>query len=1169
MKKYITVDGNIAVANTAYAFSDIATIYPITPSSPMAGITDKWSGEGRLNMFGQPVKLVEMQSEAGAIGAVHGASQAGSLAVSFTSSQGLMLMVPVLYRISGERLPVVLHVASRTVGTHGMSIFGDHSDVMACRDAGWALLSSGSVQEAAEIAAVAHLSAIKANIPFIHFMDGFRTSHELCRIEEPDIEAMTKLMDMDALKAFRRHALNPEHPRLRNTVQNGDVYFQVREANNSDYEALPDVVEDYMAQVGKITGRTYHVFDYYGDPEAEDIIVAMGSVSGPIEEVVDYINARGGKTGFIQVHLYRPFSIKHFMSVLPKSVKNIAVLDRVKDMGAVGEPLYTDVVSVLAQNAPSIRIIGGRYGLSSKDTDPGQIMAVFNELKKESPKNGFTIGINDDVTHYSLESADMTEFYKEIPSYSCKFWGLGGDGTVGANHNTIQILGDEANMYAQAYFEYDAKKSFGTTKSHLRISKDPIRSSYYVKHADFVGCHNQSFVSSYEMAEELYNEGTFLLNCSWSAEELDEKLPASMKRELARKKANLYIIDATRIAGELGLGSFTNMVLQAAFFKVTNLMDIDTALEDMKKAAEATYRLKGEDVVARNIAAIERGASDVVKVEIPASWAEVEVVPETVDMSLPAPVRNILIPINKQKGDDLPVSAFETYKDGTIELGMTAYEKRGIAINIPKWDAEKCLQCNLCSMVCSHAVIRPYILNKEEQEAAPAGITMVDVKGFKPANEEQKAYKFTMAVSMYDCTGCGVCAETCPDNVKAIQMVPCILDPESKDRWDYLLGVEDKHLFKTETVKGSQFAKPLVEFSAACGGCTETPYAKLFSQLYGSRLYWANGTGCSQAWGAPMPQIPYTTDKRGFGPAYTNSLFENNAELMLGVFLSAGQRRAHLKMQMEAFAEKMKAEGTPKAADITALIENWQAAFDDTIASRKASDELIEALKTINSKDAADLLEDADQFAKKSFWMYGGDGWAYDIGYGGLDHVIAQGEDINVFVIDTEVYSNTGGQSSKATQRGAVAQFASSGKKTGKKDLGAIFRSYGNVYVAQVAMGANPAQLVKAITEAEAFKGPSIIIAYCPCTAHGIKGGMKYAQKEMKRAVESGYWNLYRFDPSKEVPMQIDSKEPTMDYYEFLQGETRFQALEQTFPENAKVLFAQAAEDAMRRRPTV
>ena len=1187
MSNYVTVDGNQAAANVAYDFTEVAAIYPITPSSPMAEHTDRWSAQGRLNMFGQRVQLTEMQSEAGAIAAIHGVLQAGGLGTSFTSSQGLMLMVPVLYRIAGERLPGVLHVASRTVGTHAMSIFGDHSDVIACRDTGFAQLSSGSVQEAADMAAVAHLAAVKASIPFMHFFDGFRTSHELSRIDMPDTKELTALMDTEALDRFRARALNPEHPMLRATVQNGDTYFQQREANNTAYDQLADVVEDVMAQVAGVTGREYHVFDYYGAADATDVVVAMGSVSGTAQEACDYLNARaqadgtGKRYGYLQVHLYRPFSAKHFLGALPETVQRIAVLDRCKCMGSAGEPLYLDVSNVIANSsrAGKVTVIGGRYGLASKDTDTAQIVAVFDNLAAPEPTRSFTIGIDDDVTHLSLPVHPLDDF-EGGDTYSCKFWGLGGDGTVGANHNTIRILGDCADMFAQAYFEYDSKKSFGVTKSHLRLSKKPIRSTYYVKRANFVACHNQSYVRQYDMVQEVKPGGTFLLNTNWTPEELDANLPGKMKRYIAQNGIRLFTVDAVEVAQRVGLGSHINTVLQAAFFQIAGLMPVDEALDYMKDAARKSYASKGDAVVAKNVAAIDEGAQKCVEVTVPASWADAPLDEPADQADVPAVVENILRPVNAQKGDSLPVSAFAGYEDGVIDMGLTAYEKRGIAVKTPVWNAEACIQCNRCAFVCPHAAIRPYLLDQDEAQNAPEGFTTVALKGGKKLPE---GTRYAIQVSQFDCTSCGSCADVCPAG--ALDMQPAKLTDQARKLWDFGLTISDKDgAFDPYTVKGSQFKQPLLEFSGACAGCGETPYAKLLTQLFGDRVYWANATGCSQAWGSPFPGIPYTVNKRGFGPAWTNSLFENNAELSLGLFLGSVQQRAVEKARVEKLSralthglEKPKADAgdTPDAAVMSAMkaaCEDYLAAFDDFDASRKAADALVACAQasmgklTNSAQEVCDeVLKFKDQLAKKTFWMFGGDGWAYDIGFGGLDHVVASGANVNVLVVDTEVYSNTGGQSSKATPAGAVAQFAASGKKTGKKDLGAILMSYGNVYVAQVAMGANYNQLVKVLKEAEEYEGPSVIIAYAPCTSHGLKCGMHDVQGEMKRAVESGYWSLYHYNPRKENPMTLDSKEPTMDYLDFVAGENRFASLTKSFPEEAERLFEQGKKDARRR----
>jgi pyruvate-ferredoxin/flavodoxin oxidoreductase len=1161
-KETVTMDGNEAAAHIAYAFTEVAAIYPITPSSPMAGKTDAWSAKGKKNIFGQPVTLVEMQSEAGAAAAVHGALESGALATSFTSSQGLMLMIPVMHRISGQLHPGVLHVASRTVGTHAFSIFGDHSDVMNCRQTGFAMLSTASVQEIMDISAAAHLAAIESRVPFLHFFDGFRTSHEIDKVELMPYEALAPLVNYDALEAFRAHALNPEHPLLRSTVQNPDIYFQVREASNSYYDSLPDIVEKYLGKLSDICGREYHLFNYYGDENAEDIIIAMGSVSGTVKETVDYLNAKGRRVGFLQVHLFRPFSFEYFRKSIPATARRIAVLDRCKEMGAAGEPLYQDVRTAFyddAQKGTAPLVIGGRYGLSSKDTDPGQIIAVFDNLASENPKNGFTIGIEDDVTHHSLAVTERV--YPDDDKYAqlnCKFWGLGSDGTVGANKSTVEIVSQHTDKYGQAYFEYDAKKSFGVTKSHLRFSDHPIRSGHFVKHADFLACHNPTYIFHYDMLCELKENGTFLLACPWSAEELEEKLPTSVKRALAAKKANFYVIDAAKIAAEYGLGNHTNMVLQSAFFHLSGLLPIDEAMEYMKAGVRKMYFAKGEDVVNSNIAAIEASGAGLVKIEIPSAWSNVTEAAVGED-NRPDVVKNILEPINAQKGDDLPVSAFKGYEDGAIEMGLTAYEKRAIATKVPVWDPTACLQCNRCSYVCPHAVIRPYLLDERESANAPENMKLVPAKGVKGLKLD-----YTLQISRDDCTGCSSCVNCCPAKGKAIKMVAVKDVPDTADAWEYGLNISEKSdVFDVYTVKGSQFKQPLLEFSAACAGCGETPYAKLLTQLVGDRVYWANATGCSQAWGSPMPGIPYTTNKKGYGPAWSNSLFENNAEFSLGMCLS-------VKMQRQAELIRAKRlRNTTDNADVIAALDAWISEFDSIEGSRKAGDALVSVLESCALAGDADrikndILMHRDQLAKKSFWMFGGDGWAYDIGFGGLDHVLAQGEPVKVFIVDTEVYSNTGGQSSKATPLGAVAQFCASGKKSPKKDLGAILMTYGNVYVAQVAMGADYNQTVKAIKEAEAFDGPAVIIAYTPCASHGIRGGLGNAQMEMKRAVDAGYWKLYRFDPSKEQPLTLDSGEPSMKFEDFLMGEVRYASLTRTFPENAKQMFKEAGESAAR-----
>ena len=1148
-KIYATMDGNEAAAYIAYAFTEVAAIYPITPSSPMAGKTDVWSAQGKKNIFGQTVRLVEMQAESGAIAAVHGAVETGALATSYTSSQGLMLMIPTMYRIAGERHPAVLHVAARTVGTHALSIFGDHSDIYACRQTGWGMIATASVQEVMDLAGVAHLAAIKGRVPFMHFFDGFRTSHEIAKVEKISYEDLASAVDFEALDRFRAHALNPEHPMIRATVQNSDIYFQVREANNTDYAVLPDIVEEQMEKINRITGRNYHIFNYVGAPDAERVIVAMGSVSTCIEEVVEHLCAKGEKVGAIQVHLFRPFDIKRFVDAIPDTCKAIAVLDRTKEMGSAGEPLYQDVCTALFGRS-DIKVVGGRYGLSSKDTTPAQIAAVFENLRREAPVNSFTIGINDDVTHLSLpEGAPL--YFNEGGVVSCKFWGLGGDGTVGANHDTVNIINTHTSKFAQAYFEYDAKKSFGVTKSHLRFGDLPIRSSYFVKQADFLACHTPTYIEHYDIAEEVKPGGTLLLNCPWDAKGLDEHLPAKEKRCIARNGIKLYVIDAIKIAGELGLGRHTNMVLQSAFFNLMPVIPADEAIGYMKDACRKRFFAKGEDVVNKNLAAIDAGASGLVKIDVPANWADAEDEPAE-RRDVPSVVTDILDPINAQKGDDLPVSAFAGYEDGVMDMGLTAYEKRGIAVSVPVWDPQKCLQCNKCAYVCPHAVIRPYLLNADEAAAAPASMKTAQPKG------KAAGYMYTLQVSEADCTGCGSCVNVCPAKEKAITMQPYVPSAEKSAVWEYALSLSDKgDVFDPYTVKGSQFRQPLLEFSAACAGCGETPYAKLLTQLFGDRIYWANATGCSQAWGSAMPGIPYTVNKCGHGVAWTNSLFENNAEFSLGMVLSVRQQREAQKMRILAYRESCRDDA------VNSAIDAWLEAYDDLDLSRKATDRLVDVLSASSDEAAQTIVKYKDQLAKKTFWMFGGDGWAYDIGFGGLDHVVASGEDVNVLIVDTEIYSNTGGQSSKATQMGAVAQFAAAGKDRPKKDLGAMLMTYGNVYVASVAMGADNAQLLKAIKEAVSFKGPSIIIAYAPCQSHGLKCGMAKVQDEMKRAVDAGYWSLYRYDPRLKDsgnPFILDCKAPSMPYEEFLDGEVRFASLRRTFPDNADKLFAEGSK---------
>ncbi len=1154
-KEIMVIDGNEAAAYAAYAFTEVAAIYPITPSSPMAEKTDEWSAKGKKNLFGQQVRLVEMQSEAGAIGTVHGAVEAGALATSFTSSQGLMLMIPVLHRISGARQPAVLHVAARTVGTHAMSIFGDHSDVMNCRQCGWAQLSSGSVQEVMDLAGVAHLCAVKARIPFMHFFDGFRTSHEIQKIEAIDYEDFRSLLDWNAVEKFRAEALNPEHPTLRNTVQNPDVYFQFREANNADYASLPDVVEEYLGKISEITGREYHLFNYYGAPDAENVIVAMGSVSGAAREVVDYLTKQGEKVGYLQIHLYRPFSAKHFLSALPKSVKRIAVLDRCKEMGALGDPIYEDVCALYANDENAPLIVGGRYGLGSKDTDASQIKAAFDNLASEYPKNGFTLGIIDDVTGHSLPATDF--HIDHDTTVSCKFWGLGSDGTVGANKNSIKIIGENTDMYTQAYFEYDTKKSFGLTRSHLRFGHEPILSTYLVRRADFVACHNFNYLHQYDIVSEIKDGGSFLINSPVSADRLGDVLSADVKKYIADHNIALYTIDANAIAEKLGLGNHASMVLQAAFFSLANIIPTEQAVEHMKKAVQKTFFKKGEAVIKMNMDAIDAGISHVVKVDIPADWAASEDAVVSIEKNEPDFIKNILRPLNNQKGDSLPVSTFLPYKDGTMPLGTTAYEKRGIATAVPVWDATACVQCNRCSYVCPHAVLRPYLLNEEEKANAPASF-----KTAKAIGKGAEGLSYSLQVSTLDCTSCGSCVSVCPAKSKAIHMTPVDQADMTQECWEYGLTLSEKNVFDVASVKGSQFKQPLCEFSGACAGCGETPYAKLLTQMFGDKIYWANATGCSQAWGSPMPSIPYCANKQGKGPAWSNSLFENNAEFSLGMAMAVKHQRERVRIQAEKLMELAPSE-------IKTAIENWLASYNDINTSQSFSNALVSALESADLSGEAnelkqDILLHRDQLGKKTIWMYGGDGWAYDIGYGGLDHVISTGEDVNVFIIDTEVYSNTGGQSSKATPLGAVAQFQAAGKKSAKKDLGKLMMSYGFCYVASVAMGADQNQLIKAIKEAEAYPGPSVIIAYTPCINHGIKLGMSNVQEEMKRAVDSGYWTLYRYNPT-DKKFTLDSKEPTLDFQTFLRGEVRYSALDLTFPENAKTMFAEAEKQAKER----
>ena len=1160
-----TMDGNTAAAHVAYAFTEVAGIYPITPSSPMAEHVDEWAANGKKNIFGQTVKVVEMQSEAGAAGTFHGSLAAGALTTTFTASQGLLLMIPNMYKVAGELLPGVIHVSARAVASHALSIFGDHSDVMACRQTGFALLASTNVQEVIDLGSVAHLSAIKSRVPFLHFFDGFRTSHEIQKVEVIDYEDYKKLIDMDAVKQFRKNALNPEHPVLRGTAQNPDIFFQAREACNPFYDRVPAIVEEYMNEINKITGRNYGLFNYYGAPDADRVIVAMGSVVDAIEETVDYLNSQGEKVGLVKVRLYRPFSIEHFLKQIPATVKKIAVLDRTKEPGAIGEPLYLDVCSAFVDKADRPVIVGGRYGLGSKDTTPAQIVAVFENLKADEPKNHFTIGIVDDVTFKSLPTGEELDVTGK-DTISCKFWGLGSDGTVGANKNSIKIIGDHTDMYAQAYFEYDSKKSGGVTISHLRFGKEPIRSTYLIKKANFVACHNPSYVDKYDMVSDLKEGGTFLLNCGWDLEELEQKLPAKMKKIIAERNIKLYTIDGVTIAKEIGLGNRVNTVLQAAFFKLANIIPIEDAVKFMKDAIVASYGKKGENIVNMNFAAVDQGIEKVKEVKVPAHWAQASADEEAAaTKDVPEFIKNILEPMNRQEGNNLPVSAFVGREDGTFPQGTAKYEKRGIAVDVPEWQVDNCIQCNQCSYVCPHAAIRPFLLDEEEVKNAPEGFVTKKAIGKGLEN-----YAYKIQVSTLDCTGCGNCAQVCPAKNKALVMKPLETQTKEIENWEYAMTISKKeNPLAVDSVKGSQFEQPLLEFSGACAGCGETPYAKLVTQLFGDRMYIANATGCSSIWAGSAPSTPYTTNEKGHGPAWANSLFEDNAEYGFGMYIAVKQIRERLKdIAVEAIDLDIPEE-------IKAALKDWVDNMLNGDASKKATATLVPLLEAYAGDNARakeifeEMLEKKEFLVKKSQWIFGGDGWAYDIGFGGLDHVLASGEDVNVLVFDTEVYSNTGGQSSKATPTGSVAKFAASGKPIRKKDLGRMMMSYGYVYVAQVAMGANQNQLIKALKEAESYPGPSLIIAYAPCINHGIKGGMGCAQLESKKAVEAGYWHLYRYNPllkeEGKNPFILDSKAPTADYKEYILGEVRYSSLTRTFPELAEKLFDQAEKDAKER----
>lgn len=1156
-RKKKTMDGNSAAAHVSYAFTEVAAIYPITPSSNMAEETDAMAARGVKNIFGQTVRVAEMESEGGAAGAVHGSLSAGALTTTYTASQGLLLMIPNMYKIAGELIPSVIHVSARCVSTHALNIFGDHSDVMACRQTGYAMLCSANVQEVMDLGAVAHLSTLKSRVPFLHFFDGFRTSHEIQKIEVWDYDELKSMVDMDDVQAFRARALNPERPVLRGSAENSDIFFQHREACNKYYNDAVATTEMYMNMVNEKLGTDYKLFNYYGAEDADRVIVAMGSVCDTIKETIDFLNARGEKVGMIKVHLYRPFSVKHLVDVIPDSVKTISVIDRTKEPGSLGEPLFLDVVAALKNSKFSnVPVYGGRYGLGSKDTLPAHIISVYNNMNAEKPKTEFTLSINDDVTNLSL---DVTESPDTTPkgTTSCKFWGLGSDGTVGANKDSIKIIGDNTDMYAQGYFFYDSKKSGGITVSHLRFGSSPITSTYLINKANFVACHNPSYVTKYDMVQDIVPGGTFLLNCIWSPEELDKQLPAKMKRYIAENNINFYTINGIKIAEEVGLPGRASTILQSAFFTIANIIPVDKAIELMKKAVVKKFSKKGETIVNANCNGIDRGSKEIVKIDVPESWKnavdeEKELVIPTNRPEMKDFVKNILHPIDHLHGDDLPVSKFVDRADGVYPQGSAAFEKRGIAITVPEWDGTKCAQCNLCSMVCPHAVIRPVCLNEEEAKNAPEGTQLVKHK--------KTDYQYAIIVSTLDCTGCGSCANVCP--TKSLTMKPIASQLKSQPVYNALSQIDAKPEVLTNNTIGVQYRKPYLEFSGACAGCGETPYAKLATQLYGDRMYIANATGCSSIWGGSAPSTPYTVDKKGHGPAWSNSLFEDNAEFGYGMMLAQKQIRERLAADAQVLLD----------TSVSAEAQAWLDTYENAATNTEAADALIAALENAKldgeANDAkVDFLKDKDYAAKKYQFIFGGDGWAYDIGFGGLDHVIAQNQDVNIVVFDTEVYSNTGGQASKATPTGAVAKFAASGKVVKKKDLAQIAMSYGYVYVAQVAMGANAAQCLKAFQEAAAYNGPSLIICYAPCINHGIK--MPFNQTEQKKAVAAGYWNLFRFNPALaeegKNPFSLDSKAPTADYVEFIEGETRYSALKRSFPGKAEELFGIAAENSIEK----
>ena len=1193
-RKMKSMDGNNAAAHVSYAFSEVAAIYPITPSSPMADFVDQWSANGLKNIFGTKVKVVEMQSEAGAAGAVHGSLGAGALTTTYTASQGLLLMIPNMYKIAAEQLPAVFHVSARTVSTQALNIFGDHSDVMACRQTGFAMLCEGNVQEVMDLSPVAHLAALEGKVPFINFFDGFRTSHEIQKIAVWDYEDLKDMCDMDAVKEFRAHALNPEHPHMRGSHENGDIYFQHREACNKYYAALPTVVEKYMDKINAKLGTDYQLFNYYGAPDADRVIVAMGSICDVAEEVIDYLNAHGEKVGLVKVRLFRPFAPEKLVAAIPATAKRVAVLDRTKEPGAMGEPLYQDVVTALANAGKNdVQVIGGRYGLGSKDTPPASVFAVYEELKRDEMKRQFTIGIVDDVTNLSLPEDKNCPNTAAPGTIECKFWGLGGDGTVGANKNSIKIIGDHTDKYVQAYFQYDSKKTGGVTISHLRFGDHPIRSPYYINKADFVACHNPSYITKgYKMVNDVKPGGVFMINCQWDFEELNHHLKADAKRYIARNNIQLYTINAIDLAIEIGMGKRNNTILQSAFFSLAKVLPEEDAIRFMKEKAKASYLKKGQDVVDMNYKAIDLGATAYKKIDVPAEWADAVDEPDTRELKgkpeLVKMVKEILEPVGKMDGDSLPVSAFSEHVDGQFELGASAYEKRGVAVSVPTWDANKCIQCNQCAYVCPHATIRPFALTVEEAKNAPEAAKIVDVK----AGKGKGTYQFTMAISPLDCMGCGVCIGVCP--VNALSMVPQEGELAQQDVFNYCVAeVSEKKDMQDNTVKGSQFKQPMLEFSGSCAGCAETSYARLVTQLFGDHMYISNATGCSSIWGGPAATSPYCANKEGHGPAWCNSLFEDNAEHGLGMYIGQNKirqdladetrqliavewARPELKAAAQAWLDTME-DGEANAEAARAFVK----ALEDSICTvdeLAAVPQFAEHAAQLKAKGAlfcdcaactiaADLLSKKEYLAKKSMWIFGGDGWAYDIGYGGLDHVIASKQDVNIFVFDTEVYSNTGGQASKASNIGQVAQFAAAGKEVKKKSLAEIAMQYGYVYVAQVAMGANPAQTIKAITEAEAYHGPSLIIGYSPCEMHSIKGGMMNCQKEMKRAVDCGYWNLFRFNPAAPVGQRfsMDSKAPAGGYQEFLMNEARYSRLTREFPDRAGVLFQRNEDEAKNR----